>query len=786
MKFSLAWLKDYLDTTASAADISETLTRIGLEVDEMTDSASALKDFIVGEIKTVEKHPNADKLNLLTVWTGKESLQIVCGAPNCRVGMKSVLALPGVLIPKYGEKLEKGVIRGVESQGMMCAEDELCLGEDHTGIIDLKTDLPAGTPFIDVLKPDIIFDVNVTPNRGDCFGVKGIARDLAAAGLGILKKTDVSPIKGTFKSPVHITIDTPDCPLFVARYIKGVKNGESPAWLKKKLISAGLRPISALVDVTNYFNIGEDRPLHVFDADKLTGHLCVRSAKDGEKLEALDERTYTLKEGMMVVADDAGPQSIAGVMGGTSTGCSSETVNVVLESAYFNPISIAKTGRALNAESDSRTRFERGIDPKATIQGAENATQLILDICGGEASELVIAGTEPNEERVIQFDWNIVQKLCGMDIPKEKMVDILTCLGFKVDGTAITVPSWRLNDIHDPADIVEEIVRIYGYDTLPALSMKTEEIITSTLKPHQKNEIAVRRALANEGLCQAITWSFMDSRLAALFGSKGLKILNPIASDLDEMRPSLVPNLLSAVKRNNDRGLMDVALFEVGPAFTGVQPGEQKTIACAVRSGKTGPRHWAEKERSVDAFDAKADAIAALAAFNAPISSLQVFKNAPAWYHPGRSGTLCLGKTVLAAFGELHPRILNAFDVKGPVVACEVYLDAVPPSKGKSKNKALKISSLMPLTRDFAFVMDRNVEAAKLLNAIKGLDKELIEDVRIFDVYEGDKLPIGQKSLAVEVVIQPKDKTLTDEEIELLSQRIIGVAAKAAGAELRK
>ncbi len=785
MKFSLSWLKDYLDTTASATDISETLTRIGLEVEEMTDTASALKDFIVGEIKTVEKHPNADKLNLLTVWTGKETLQIVCGAPNCRVGMKSVLALPGVMIPKYGEKLEKGVIRGIESQGMMCAEDELCLGADHTGIIDLKTDLPAGTPFVDILQPDIIFDVNVTPNRGDCFGVKGIARDLAAAGLGTLKTTDVSPVQGTFKSPVNVTIETPDCPVFVARYIKGVKNVESPAWLKKKLIAAGLRPISALVDVTNYFNIGENRPLHVFDADKLTGNLCVRSAKDGEKLDALDERIYTLKEGMVVVADETGPQSIAGVMGGTPTGCSSETVNVVLESAYFNPISIAKTGRELNAESDSRTRFERGIDPKATIQGAENATRLILDICGGEASELVIAGAEPNEKRIINFNWSTVNKLCGMDIAKEKMIEILTHLGFEISGNAITVPSWRLNDIRYPADIVEEIVRIYGYDSLPALSMKTDEIITSTLKPHQKNEIAVRRALANEGLCQAITWSFMDSRLAALFGSKGLKILNPIASDLDEVRPSLVPNLLSAVKRNNDKGIADVALFEVGPAFTGVQPGEQKTIACAIRSGKTGPRHWAEKERSIDAFDAKSDAIAVLAAVNAPITSLQVFKNAPAWYHPGRSGALCLGKTVLAVFGELHPKILNAFDVKGPVVACEVYLDAVPPSKGKTKAKALKVSALMPLTRDFAFVMDQNVEASKLLNAIKGLDKELIEDVRIFDVYQGDKLPEGKKSLAVEVVIQPKEKTLTDEEIDLLSQRIIGIAAKVAGAELR-
>lgn len=785
MKFSLSWLKEYLDTTASVEELSETLTRIGLEVEEISDMGKALQGFIVGEIKAKEKHPNADKLNVLTVWTGQESLQIVCGAPNCYVGMKSVLALPGVLIPKYNEKLEKGVIRGVESCGMMCAEDELCLGSDHTGIIDLKTDMPAGTPFVDVLQPDVIFDVNVTPNRGDCFGVKGIARDLAATGIGTLKKTDVAPIHGTFKSPVDVKIETEDCPVFVARYIKGVKNGQSPAWLQKKLISVGLRPISALVDITNYFNIGECRPLHVFDADKLTGNLTVRSAQNGETLEALDEKTYTLQEGMVVVADEKGPQSIAGVMGGTPTGCSDETVNVILESAYFNPISIAKTGRTLNAESDSRTRFERGIDPRATIQGAENATQMILDICGGEASELVIAGTEPGEKRTIDFDWNKVQKLCGMDIPKDKMVEILERLGFIVDGNAITVPSWRLNDIRYPADIVEEIVRIYGYDTLPATSMKAQQIIVSTLTPTQRREAAVRRALANNGLNQAITWSFMDSKLAALFGSKKLMILNPIASDLNEMRPSLVPNLLSAIKRNNDRGIANVALFEVGPAFDGVQPHEQKLIACAVRGGKTNPRHWAAADRTVDAFDAKEDALTALAAAEAPVHGLQVYPNAPAWYHPGRSGSLCLGKTVLAVFGEIHPKILNAFGIKGTVVACEVYLEAVPASKGKAKAKTLKISSFMPLSRDFAFVMDKNVDSSKLLNAIKGVDKELIEDVRIFDVYEGDKLPEGKKSLAVEVVIQPTEKTLTDEEIESLSRRIIGIAGKAAGAELR-
>ena len=785
MKFSLSWLKDYLDTNASVEEISDTLTKIGLEVEDVIDNASALQGFIIGEIKTVEKHPNADKLHLLSVWTGKEALQIVCGAPNCRVGMKSVLALPGVMIPKYGEKLEKGVIHGVESCGMMCAEDELCLGSDHTGIIDLKTDAPAGTPFVDVLKPDVVFDVNVTPNRGDCFGVNGIARDLAAAGLGTLKKTDAAPIDGNFDCPVSVTTETPDCPLFTIRYIKGVKNVESPDWLKKKLVSVGLRPISALVDITNYFNIGEDHPLHVFDADKLTGNLTVRSAKEGETLDALDEKVYTLHENMVVVADQKGPQSIAGIMGGTPTGVDENTVNVVLEAAYFNPMSIATTARQLNAESDSKMRFERGVDIATTVQANHNATKMILDLCGGEASKMIVAGSIAQDKRTINFDFGRVQKLTGMEIPQEKMVEILTTLGFAVNGNQITVPSWRMNDIFGTADIVEEIARIYGYDKLPALPLHADEPVTGILLPDQRKEVAVRRALAEAGLCQAITWSFMDSKLAKLFNSKGIKITNPIASDLDEMRPSLVPNLLSAVARNASHGTPDCQIFEVGPEFFGAAPNQQHMVACTVRSGQTGPRAWNETPREVDVFDAKADAYAALASVDAPIQSAQVYRNAPSWYHPGRSGTLCLGKTVLANFGEIHPAVLKAFDIKGKVVACEVFLDNLPPTKAKNKNKALRVSSLMPLTRDFAFIMDKQTEVAKLINAIRGVDKELIADVRLFDVYEGDKCPEGKKSIALEVVIQPKEKTLTDDEIESLSRRIIGIAGKVAGAELR-
>ena len=785
MKFTYSWLKKYLDTTATVKEVSDTLTKIGIEVEEIINPADALKDFIIADIKTVANHPNSDHLHILSVWTGKETLQVVCGAPNVYAGMKSVLAQVGVLIPKFNERIEKGVIRGVESQGMMCAEDELGIGDDHTGIIDLKTDLPAGTPFVDYLKPDIIWEVEVTPNRPDCYGVEGIARDLAATGIGTFKPAERKEVAGLFPSPVTVTTQTTDCPCFTLRYIRGVKNGESPDWLKKELSAVGLRPISALVDITNYFNIGQCRPLHVFDADKIQGNLTVRKAKDGEKIACLDEKEYTLSAGMVVVADEKGPQSIAGVMGGSDSGVDENTTNVLLESAYFEPISVAKTGRILNCDSDSRVRFERGVDSLDTISGNHRATQMILDLCGGEASQIVVAGAEPQRRQTIMFDWNWPKKMTGMDIPKEESIRILKALGFDVNGDEVVVPSWRWNDVSMKADLVEEIARIYGYETLPESPMRPDGIITSILLPNQRREIAVRRALANAGLNQAITWSFMDSKLAKLFGTHGVRIQNPIASDLDELRPSVVPNLLSAVKRNNGRAMPNVRLFEVGPQFLGANPNEQETVACAIRSGETHNRHWAQTPRPVDAFDAKEDALTALAAADAPVAGLQIFRNAPDWYHPGRSGALCLGKTALAYFGEIHPLILKTFGVKGPVVACEVFLDRLPPAKAKNKIKALTMSNLMPLSRDFAFVMDKNVEAARLMNAIKGLDKELIADVRVFDMYEGDKLPDGKKSIALEVVIQPKEKTLTDKDIELLSERIIAAAGKVAGATLR-
>ncbi len=785
MKVSLTALKTYLDTNATPQEIADKLTSIGLEVEEIIDKASDLKDFIIGEIKSVDHHPNADKLHVLSVFTGSETLQIVCGAPNVRVGMKSVLARPGNLIPHYNEKLEKGVIRGVESCGMLCSERELNLSDNHEGIIDLETDLPAGTSILEYYKPDVIFDVNVTPNRGDCFGIKGIARDLYAAGIGTLIPQEIKPIKGTFISPIHVRIEDPDCPQFVGRYIKGVKNGSSPEWMQRFLINAGLRPISALVDITNYLNIAECRPLHVFDADKLTGNITVRKAKEGEKLDALDEKEYTLTPEMTVIADDQNAQSIAGVMGGTPTGCTSETVNVFLESAYFTPMSVAKTGRLLNAESDSRTRFERGIDPASQVSGNERATQLILDICGGEASEIIIAGSEPDWHHTIEFDFGLVKKICGIDLPKEECIGILERLGFTVDGNVLSVPSWRSNDVKQSADIIEEIIRIHGTDDLPYEPLRGTELPVSILLPHQKREASVRRALASRGLNQAITWSFMDSKLAQYFDSKGIKISNPIASDLDEMRPSLIPNLLSAVKRNQDRGIKDVQLFEVGPEFYSYTPNEQRLVAAGVRAGNMTPRHFLETQRAVDVFDAKADALTGLTAADAP-HNLQIQAKAPSWYHPGKSGSFCLGKNIVAVFGEIHPMILKTFGIKTPVSAFEIYLDNIPQQRAKGKSqKLLKLSPLMPLTRDFAFVVDESVEAGKIVSAIQSADKEKITDISVFDVYQGDKLPSGKKSIAVQVTIWPYEKTMTDQEIEILCTQIVNLVHKSTGAELR-
>lgn len=785
MKLTLNWLKEYIDTEATLDEITAKLTDIGLEVEEVSNPAAALKDFIIAEIKEVNDHPNADKLHILKVDTGTEVLQIVCGAPNVHVGLKGVLARPGVIVPISGETLKVGKIRGVESFGMMCSARELKLGEDHNGILDLETDAPLGTSFAKVLGEDPLIDINVTPNRPDCFGVLGVARDLSAAGIGTFKDTAATPVKGSFPSPIKVNLSPSGCAIFTGRYIRGVKNCASPQWLQDRLNAVGLRPISALVDVTNYLNIGRCRPLHVFDATKIKGDIEVRYAKEGEKLITLDEKEHTLTADMTVIADAEEVLSLAGIMGGEKSGVSDDTTDVFLESAWFEPMNIAATGRALNIESDSRTRFERGVDAASAVPDNEIATRLILELCGGEASEIVIAGKEPHWQREITFRPQRVNELCGVDVSKAEAEKILTALGFTVNGDKVTPPSWR-PDIEGEADLVEEVMRIYGYDKLPALSMISGEMPKVLLTPRQKKEISARRALAERGGFQAITWSFMSSEKAKLFGSKGVMLGNPIASDLDEMRPSLLPNLIDAAKRNADRGYPNTALFEVGPQFTGAKPGEQEAMASIVRMGKNHSRHWLDAEREADVFDVKEDAIAALAAIDAPISGLQVFRTAPSYYHPGRSGALCLGKNVLAYFGELHPNVLKAMDVKERVVAAEVFLDKVPAKELKNKNqKTVLMSAFQPLSRDFAFIMDTGIDAEKVLKTAKNVDKNLIADVQVFDLYEGERLGEGKKSLAIEVTIQPQEKTLTDAEIEDISARIVNAVKAATGAELR-
>lgn len=792
MKFTLSWLKDFLDTNASVDEIAERLTAIGLEIEEVVDPLAAVKDLIVVSVDECVAHPDSDHLHVLKVNTGKELVQIVCGAPNARAGMKGILARPGDYVPAFGDKLKAGKIRGVESFGMMCAEDELGVGPDHTGIIECPEDAVVGASITTVYPSDPVFDVSITPNRGDCMSVYGIARDLAAAGLGTLKTPKHNVTVCAFKSDVKLSNEATEigAPFFTLREIRGVKNGASPKWMQDRLTAVGLRPISALVDVTNYFNITFGRPLHVFDADKVKGQITVRSARDGEKLTALDGKEYTLSDGMVVIADENGVESIAGIMGGEASGCEESTTRVLLESAYFTPESIAKTGQKLILTSDSRQRFERGVDPTSTIPfGADMAAQMIAELCGGECSELIVTGKEPERPAPIAFDPHRVEKLCGVDVPADTCKEILEKLGcvVKPDGNLFSVvrPTWR-SDISGSHDLVEEVLRIYGYDKLPEIALPRPNGVHGILQPKQRREVSVRRAMANRGGCQTITWSFMSSKDAVPFRTKdAVLIANPISADLNEMRPNLLPNLVSAARSNITKGTFDGCLFEVGPQFFGFKPMEQETVACQLRFGQATPRHWAVDQRPVDVFDAKADALAALDAAEAP-QSVQIVREAPAWYHPGRSGAVKIGKTVLAYFGELHPKILKAMDVKTTVCACEVFLDRLPPAKKKNGKgvKTLKLSAFTPIFRDLAFLVDRKVDADKIVSAAKNTDKVLITDVSVFDLYEGETLG-DKKSVAIQLTIQPVEKTMTDEEIESVCRRVVGAVGVATGATLR-
>jgi len=791
MKFPLSWLKDHLETDADAPTIADKLTAIGLEVESVEDAGARLKDYVVAHVISAEKHPNADKLKLCMVDAGTGApIQVVCGAPNAHTGMKAVFARPGVVIPQSGEALKIGTIRGLESRGMLCSSRELLLGDDHTGIIELAADAVIGEPAAKALGlNDPVIDVSITPNRGDATSVYGLARDLAAAGLGKLKPTTVEPVAGTFKSPIGVSLDAGDaCPIFAGRMIKGVKNGPSPAWVQARLKAIGLRPISALVDVTNLMSHDRGRPLHVFDADKLNGNIQARFARDGEQLLALDGKTYTLDSEMTVIADDSKALGIAGVMGGEDTGCSETTVNVFVESAWFDPVRTAITGRKLGIVSDARYRFERGVDPEFVVPGLELATRWILDWCGGEASNIVVAGAVPEWTREIAFDVARVRSLGGVEVATEEIVRILTGLGFAISaGMKVTPPSWRW-DIEGSADLVEEVVRIHGLDKVPSAPLaRTDAVARPMLTPQQRRTRLVRRTLADRGFNETVSFTFIPRAHAELFGGgdEARQLENPIAADLDAMRPSILPSLLAAAARNQARGFDALMLFEIGAQFESGMPEAQTAVAAGVRIG-TGARSWAKSTHPADAYDAKADMLAVLeAAMGAPMTA-PIKAGAAPWYHPGRSGTLALGPKVLGLFGELHPAILAAFDIKGPAAAFEVFLDAIPEPKAKGKARAPFAPSPYPaVERDFAFVVDAGVTAEEVLKAARNVDRLLIERAELFDVYEGKGVADGKKSLAVSVRLQPRDKTLTDAEIEAVAARIVAAVSKATGATLR-
>jgi phenylalanyl-tRNA synthetase beta chain len=794
MKFTFSWLKDYLDTTASLEQIVDGLVGVGLEVEEVSDKTKLLTPFKVAYVIEAVKHPNADKLRLCKVETDTGIYQVVCGAPNARSGMKGIMALPGAFIPGTGITLEKGVIRGQESQGMLCSERELQISLEHDGIIDLKGDWPIGTSAVKALGlDDPMIYVKVTANRPDALGIYGIARDLAAKGLGKLKPLNAKPVAGTFDSPIKVSLDFEDtkpCPLFVGRYFKGVKNGPSPEWLQRRLKAIGLRPISTLIDITNYITFAYGRPLHVFDADKVKGNIRARMARDGEELAALDGKTYALTAEMTVIADDSSAEGIAGIIGGEPSGCSETTTNVFLEAAYFDPLRTAATGRKLGVISDARYRFERGVDPAFTQVGAEIATQMILELCGGAASHLVIAGKAPLKPRTYTLRATRVKTLAGLDLPLAEQRRILLDLGFGVKetpaGLECAPPSWR-PDAHDETDLVEEVCRIHGLENIPFTAMeRSHPIATPVLNPLQRRMLAARRGLAARGFNEAVTWSFIPEAHAKLFGGgqAELKLANAISSELTDMRPSLLPNLIAAAGRNMKRGFADLSLSEVGHAYAGDRPEDETLRAAGIRRGNAVTRNWQGGARAVDAFDAKADALAVLEAAGAATTSLQIVAGAPGWYHPGRSGTIQMGpQNKLAHFGEIHPRVLAAMDVKGPLVAFELVLNAIPVPKAKNATRAaLNAFDLLPVSRDFAFVIDDSVEADKLIKAAKGADKALISDAFVFDVF---KLEGAKKSYAIEVTLQPRDKTLTDEDIEAVSQKIIAAVQKATGGTLR-
>ncbi len=788
MKFPLSLLKDSLKTEASLEKIAEVATAIGLEVDGIEDNSKALAPFVVAEILHAEKHPQADKLQVCRVKAAQGELQIVCGAPNARAGIKVALANIGTIIPTNGMEIKKAAVRGVESQGMLCSARELGLGDDHAGIIELPADAEIGASIVDVLHlNDPVLDLNITANRGDCMGVFGIARDLAAVGLGTLINPNPGPIAGNGETyPVTIE-DTDGCPAFYARIIRGVKNGPSPEWLQRTLTAAGMRPISALVDITNFVTLAYARPAHVYDLKKLKGGLIVRRAKEGEKFAALNEKEYTLNPRDCVIADDSGAIGLGGIMGGSSTAVDETTTDILLEVALFNALRIAQTGRALQIDSDARSRFERGIDIGAMPIDDQGITAFIISLCGGEAGSQHLTGALPPEATPVPYDPAFINALGGTDIAEPRMREILTALGFTIEGNHARIPRWR-HDISGKADLAEEVLRIVGYDAIPPIPLpKVAGISRPALSATQTRDALLRRAAARRGLHETYSWGFCSEAQAAAWGgqSDALKLLNPISAELSVMRPKITPHLVEAVKANHARGISDVAIFELGATFHDTTPAGQKTMLVGVRSGLRKGLHW-NGSAAADVFDVKADAMYLLDTVGIDSSKCTVLpiSGSVPWFHPGRSGVIGLGpKNILASFGELHPSLLKQFGVDFPVYAFALFVYALPPVKA-AKRKPLAASDYQPVTRDFAFVMDEKTPAAELVAAINKAEKTLLQNVTVFDVYQGKGVEDGKKSIAVTVTLQAADRTLSDAEITAVAQAIIASAAKV-GAMLR-
>ncbi|WP_300375590.1 phenylalanine--tRNA ligase subunit beta [Henriciella sp.] len=797
MKFTLSWLQDYLATKASLEDIMAVMLKAGLEVEAVEDPAAKLADFTIAHVKAAEQHPDADRLRVCTVDTVDGEKQIVCGAPNARAGMTAIYAPLGAYIPGLDFALDKKPrkLRGVESQGMLCSTKELEAGEDHDGIADLEGDWAVGTPAAEALGlTDPVIDFEVTPNRPDWLGVYGIARDLAAAGGGRFLENPLRKVEGSYDCPVEIRLEAPEaCPVFAGALVRGVKNGPSPDWLQQRLTAIGITPKSLLVDITNYISQDRARPLHAYDAARLKGAITARLGRPGEKLDAIDGKTYDLGEEMCVIADDSGVIGLGGVMGGQSTAVTDETTDVFIESAWFDPLRTARTGRATGIISDARYRFERGVDPESCVDGLNFALALIKEYGGGEISSARIAGAPPVRGTRVAFDRRDVARLTGLEVKPAELKKMLKELGFGIEDAGeawyLAVPSWRF-DIEQSADIVEEVARLVGYDALPTQSLPAPEggrkvVVTGA----QARQRAARRVMASRGFLEAVTWSFMPKTQAEMFGggSDALTVANPVASELNQMRPSILPNLAIAAQRGFDRGEREMRVFEAGPVYLGDGPKDQRNVVAAIVR-PVAERHWSGASAPYDAMAAKADLFALLTELDQPPARFQIEAPRQPHWHPGQSACLKLGpKVTIAHFGALHPRVLKQLDVDGPVYGFELNLSALPQMKARATKTrpVLQRSDLTPIRRDFAFIVDEGVAAAEIIRLASGAEKKLITGVQVFDVYQGTGIEPGRKSIAIEVTIQPEGETLKDKDIDAIADRVVKSVTSGTGGELR-